>query len=332
MRLLTNSMRRKFSACPRAHQFAYVMMRRPLHESDALAFGSLIHRALEAWWSHEPEHRRLAALHSVASEAENGADPYTMATARALIEGYDREYRSQDLEAVLVETEFKAPLMNPETGGVSKTWILSGKIDAIAKEPSGRLVIVEHKTTSSDLDPTSDYWPKLAIDGQVSGYYLGAKAIGYDVEDCVYDVIRKPSLRPYKATPADKIQYKKDGTPYAGTRLADETPEEWESRLLADIEERPDRYFARKRVARLESDMQDYLFDMWAVGRNIADSERLGRFSRNPDSCSGFGTCEYFPVCSGMASITDDTMFKTLETEHPELSPEQAALEAAFKE
>lgn len=319
--LLTNSMRRKFASCPRAYQFAYSMLRRPATESDAMAFGTLVHKALESWWLAEPEHRRLAALHTLQSEHEQGrCDAYALATARALMDGYERQYRHQDLETLCVEVQYTAPLMNPETSGVSKTWELSGKIDAIAKEPSGRVVIIEHKTTSSDLDPTSDYWPRLAIDGQVSGYYLGAKAIGYDVEDCIYDVIRKPSIKPYKKTPEDKVRLKKDGTPYADTRLQDESPDEYEERLAQDIAERPERYYARKRVARLESDMLDYLYDVWAVGRNIAEAERLGRFPRNPDSCSGYGTCEYFPVCSGMASIEDLGLYRKLETANPELA------------
>jgi hypothetical protein len=358
MKLLTNSIRRKFGACPRAYQHAYVLLRRPAVEHEALAFGTLTHKALEAWWSHTPEHRRLAALHILSVEAEKeGADPYQLATCRALIEGYDSQWEHQDLDPVVVETEFQAPLMNPETGGVSKTWILSGKIDAIAREKdTGRLVIVEHKTTTADLDPTSDYWPKLAIDGQVSGYYLGARTLGYEVEDCVYDVIRKPGIRPSQIPLVDEDGVKivldgnynrvktKDGKKWREsgstaegytlqTRM--ETAEEYEARLLADIAERPDRYYARKRVARLESDMQEYLYDMWAVGRNIADAERLGRFSRNPDSCSGFGTCEYFGVCSGVESLNDDRLFKTLESATPELSTqsiEQLALEAAFKE
>ena len=323
MKLLTNSIRRKFGACPRAYQHAYVMLRRPAKDHEALAFGTLVHKALESWWLGSKEHRRLAALETLDMEREAGkCDPYQHATARALMDAYDRMYEHQELETVAVEAGFTAPLMNPETNGVSKTWALSGKIDAIARETAtGRLVIVEHKTTSADLDPTSDYWPKLAIDGQVSGYYLGAYSLGHDVQDCVYDVIRKPTIKPRKATPAESRKYTKAGALYAGQYETDETPEEWEVRLAQDIADRPDRYFARKRVVRTESDMEDYLFDMWAVGRNIADAEKLGRYPRNPDSCSGFGTCEYFPVCSGMASIDDPVLYKTIETPNPELAP-----------
>ena len=172
----------------------------------------------------------------------------------------------------------------PETGGVSKTWVLAGKIDAIAKDKAtGKHIIVEHKTTSQDIGPGSDYWKKLPIDGQVSGYYVGASTLGYEVDVCLYDVIRKPTIRPYKATPEENRKYKKDGTLYAGQHEHDEDPHEWEARLMADIAERPDYYFQRVEVVRSESDLSDYLFDMWAVGakcgcrahRAVGRSERL---------------------------------------------------------
>ena len=88
---------------------------------------------------------------------------------------------------------------------------------------------------------------------------------------------------------------------------------------MADIAERPDYYFQRVEVVRSESDLSDYLFDMWAVGREIADAERMGRFSRNPQACSVFGTCEYFDVCTGCASLDDVTLYKKIETPNPEL-------------
>ena len=69
------------------------------------------------------------------------------------------------------------------------------KIDAIAKDKAtGKHIIVEHKTNLPRTSgPGSDYWKKLPIDGQVSGYYVGASTLGYEVDVCLYDVIRKPT-------------------------------------------------------------------------------------------------------------------------------------------
>jgi hypothetical protein len=304
-------MRSKFNACHRAYKIAYVDMVRPVKASDALTFGTAMHALLEAYWGGQE---------SIALTRND----YDDVTLRCLYEGYKARWETEDAERyerVGAEFGFEVPLMNPETGGVSKTWKLAGKIDAIAKDrTTGRHIIVEHKTTSQDIGPGSDYWKKLPIDGQVSGYYVGAQSIGYEVDVCLYDVIRKPTIRPYKATPEENRKYKKDGTLYAGQHEFDESLDEWKERLMADIAERPDYYFARVEVVRMESDLAEYLYDMWAVGREIADAERTGRFSRNPNACSVFGSCEYFDVCTGCASLQDDTLFKKIDTPNPELT------------
>ena len=311
-RKLTNSMRSKFNACHRAYKIAYVDLIRPAKASEALTFGTAMHALLEAYWTGaNPDFSKTTG------------DEFKDKTLIALYDGYIEKWGLKDYlnyERIDAEIGFEAPLMNPETGGVSKTWVLAGKIDAIAKDKTtGKHIIVEHKTTSQDIGPGSDYWKKLPIDGQVSGYYVGASTLGYDVDVCLYDVIRKPTIKPYKATPEENRKYKKDGTLYAGQHETDETPDEWYARLKADIAERPEYYFQRIEVVRSESDLSDYLFDMWAVGREIADAERIGRWSRNPNACSVYGSCEYFDVCTGCASLDDVTLFRKAETPNEEL-------------
>ena len=311
-RKLTNSMRSKFNACHRAYKIAYVDLIRPAKASEALTFGTAMHALLEAYWTGaNPDFSKTTG------------DEFKDKTLIALFDGYVEKWGAKDYlnyERIGAEIGFEAPLMNPETGGTSKTWVLAGKIDAIAKDKStGKHIIIEHKTTSQDIGPGSDYWKKLPIDGQVSGYYVGASTLGYDVDVCLYDVIRKPTIKPYKATPEESRKYKKDGTLYAGQHETDETPDEWYSRLKKDIAERPEYYFQRIEVVRSESDLSDYLFDMWAVGREIADAERIGRWSRNPNACSIYGSCEYFDVCTGCASLDDVTLFRKAETPNEEL-------------
>lgn len=331
IRRLTNSMRSKFAACHRAYRLEYVDLKRPAIPSEALSFGTAMHSLLEHYWKRE-------GFNNVST-----GDEFRDVTLRELFDGYVRRWLDEDLEKyepVGAEVYFESPLMNPETGGISKTWKLAGKIDAIARErATGKIVIVEHKTTSQDIGPGSDYWKKIPIDGQVSGYYVGAQVNGYDAQDCVYDVIRKPALRPSSSVPVldddglkivvDEVTgervMKKDGTPrqsaVEGMKLLtrEELPEEYAVRLRDDIYARPDYYFQRLSVARSEDDLVEYLYDMWAVGREIADAERMGRFSRNPNACSMYGQCEYFDVCTGCASIDDVTLFRTAESPNEEL-------------
>lgn len=335
LRKLTNSMRSKFASCHRAYRIAYVDLYRPAVEADALSFGTSVHALLENYWNGTGRVRLPAPA--------EGLSDYRDATIRALFNGYVDRYEASDSEKYEIvgsEIGFEAPLMNPETGALSKTWVLAGKIDAIAREKStGKTVIIEHKTTSQDIGPGSDYWRKIPIDGQVSGYYVGAKVNGYDAGNCVYDVLRKPTIKPSSSIPVlddDGLKMvvdettgervmKKDGSPRQsagdGMKLLtrEETVGEWYDRLTADIASRPDYYYARLDVARSSDDLAEYLFDMWAVGREIADAERLGRFSRNPQACSVYGTCEYFDVCTGCASLDDPTLYKKIDTPNPEL-------------
>ena len=177
-------------------------------------------------------------------------------------------------------------------------------------------LVVEHKTTSSDITPGSTYWRKLTLDTQVS-QYLGATE---GVEGMLYDVIRKPGIKPFKATPEADRKYTKAGTLYAAQRERDETPEEFSVRLRADISEGPNKYYARGIIVRLPSERTEAARDTWLVAGSIRESMRLDAWPRNPGSCDAYGrTCDYWAVCAGETTIQDDTRFRTAETPHEEL-------------
>jgi hypothetical protein len=234
------------------------------------------------------------------------ADPFDLARAEAMIRGYDARWSAEPYEVLAVEAEFRAPLVNPETGAASRTWQRGGKIDAIARDSAGRILVVEHKTASEDIAPGSPYWRRLSMDGQVSGYFLGADALGFPAEACLYDVLAKPKLRPYEVS-------KKRAEP--------ETPEEFRARCLAAIAEDPNAYFRRGEVVRLQAEAEEALFDDWQTAQQMREAERLGRFPRNPDACMKWGRpCDFFDVCAGEASIDDPSRFRRSEHVNPELA------------
>jgi hypothetical protein len=249
------------------------------------------------------------------------ADPFELARAEAMLRGYDARWGDEQYETLAVEVEFFTSLRNPETGAASRTWRLGGKIDAIVRDESGRVLIVEHKTAAAEIGPGSEYWKRLRLDGQVSIYYEGARSLGFDVEGCLYDVLAKPALRPYKATPPESRKYTKDGRLYATQRDRDETPEEYRARLIDAIAEDPTGYYQRGEVVRLESEMADALHDVWQLAKQIRESELAKRYPRNPDSCASYGrTCPYFAACCGEASLDDSSLFRRSEAAHAELS------------
>lgn len=328
LQLLTNSRRNSFGSCHRKHYYEYELCVRPISDADSLRFGSLVHYGLEAWflniWQGAELALREAQAAILAHTAKEKADAFSQATALVMLEAYSNRWQSSGFEVLAVEQHFEIPLVNPDTNGVSRTFRLAGKIDAIVKLPDGRVVIVEHKTSGEDIGPDARYWTKLAIDGQVSGYYMGAKALGYEVEGCVYDVLRKPTIRPYKATPVEARKYTKEGKLYANQRENDETVEEWTERLRADITGHDDKFFRRLEVPRLDADLVDYLSDMWAVAREIADAQNSGRWPKNPRSCDIYSGCPFFEVCAGRESIENPHRFQKTVI-HRELVIEGAA-------
>lgn len=306
MNLLTKSRVQSYRACPRLHKLRYEEGYRPVREAEVLRFGSLFHGALEPWWLAAAEGADGPERFEAARSALVGeADPYDRAKAEALLYGYTVQWATYPCTVLGVEVEFRCPVLNPSTGAASRTWGLGGKIDALIRDADGRVLIVEHKTSSEDISVASSYWRRLRMDGQISAYYQGARALGHDVWGCLYDVIRKPGEKPLKANTR---------------RAVDETPDEYRMRIVKAIDEDPARYFQRGEVVRLESDMEEHSFDLWQTARSIRESELAARWPRNPDACTRWGReCEFLSVCTGEADIHDPLLFRRVENVHQEL-------------
>lgn len=344
--LLTASRMRCFRACPRLHQLRYVEGWRPTVEAEALRFGTLIHTGLEAWLSWHrfagaSEHAEALALDAItaALQAIQGRafDEFEQARAEELLSGYDAWWgvKMDEYEVLGAELEYRAPLLNPATMRASRTWQLGGKIDGILRRRSdGRVLVMEHKTTSDAIESDADnYWSTLALDGQISGYVIGAEALGYQVDEILYDVIRKVGQRPKRATPEAERKYRQPKGPdektwapndprllYATQRLYDETPDEYRARIREEIQAAPERYFQRRVIARTESQIRDYLQDAWQLGRGMADMAADGYAPRNPDACHRFGACSMWSVCGVGAHPSDfPTEFRQSSDVNPEL-------------
>jgi hypothetical protein len=326
-KLLTHSRLSTFRECGRKHDLKYRQGFRPVREEEALRLGSLIHVGLEAWWKAQQtgDDRLEAALAAVRAER---MEPFDVPRIETLLAGYEARWggdMSDFDEVVAVEKEFTAPLLNPETWHPSNTYELGGKVDLIGRK-AGRVRIGEHKTTSERIDSDDDhYWQKLAMDHQLSIYVVGAETLGFKVDECVYDVIRKPLLRPYIETPDEKKKYTKEGKLYANQHASDETPDEFGARLAEEVNGNLNAYYQRRVVPRMNSQIEDFLADTWATARNIREQELAGRAPRNPDACWRFGGCAFWNVCANGENINESAAFVKVENVHPELTQREVA-------
>jgi hypothetical protein len=334
LRVITNSEMQTRRRCAREHHFAYVLGYRTVAVEEALRVGAAIHVGLEAIWRGEPLETAFALA---MADAE---DSYEAAKLRVMLRGYVARWGDDHMDVVVgVEREFRAPLVNPETGAPSKTYELGGKIDVLL---SNRFI--EHKTTSQDIGLGSAYWKRLTLNSQVSTYYAGAKSLGVEVQECIYDVLKKPALRPRQVPLRDENGKKivlneagkriptKDGKKWRETGDAQlgytlqtrlETVEEYEERLVAEVSDHPDQYYQRGTVVRLEEEEKEAMQDAWQIARAMREDELAGRAPRNSDACERYGKmCPYFDVCCGHASLDDITRFVRVANVHQELSEE----------
>lgn len=164
-------------------------------------------------------------------------------------------------------------------------------------------LVIEHKTTSDDIAQGSKYWALLTIATQASQYMVGARALGFEPDGLLYDLLRKPALKPLEVN---------------SKRSEPETPEAYRVRCLEAIAEDPDKYYQRGVVIRLEEEEKDAAYDAWQTAEQIRLSRNSGRWPRNTGACDAYHRlCDYFPICSGMATETDLRYEKTQA--HPEL-------------
>ncbi len=325
--LLTHTRMSTLKQCFRKHYYRFEVGITKSSEAKALRMGSAIHLGLEYWGKGRSVDDAVVAIrNSYADTPEWALDHLDewfteCETIVALICGYYWYYANDDLVILDTESVFQIPLENPD-GGKSLLFDLGGKRDAKARLVDGRIALMEHKSCSEDIAPGSDYWLRLRIDQQISLYYMAGQQDETDKPETVlYSVIRKPSIQRLLATPEEKRKFKKDGTLYANQREEDQTPTEFGERLLADIGERPDFYYQRKEIPRLDADIETFRHELWQTQKTIRQCQLNSHWFRNV-SFNTCPYCEFKDLCyNDMYPIGDETPtgFIRLGDVHPEL-------------
>lgn len=274
--LLTASRMGALLSCPRKHYWRYeVGLRSTTSDAAALRFGTAWHAAMEARWRGAGFEEALAAALNTATGST--LDEMQASMLAGLLDGYFARYPAGDeIGSVQPEAQFAFSLEG------SRTFDVAGKIDGIALLKDGRHALVEHKTTSDSLDSASDYWTRLRFNGQVLQYVDAARRSGWSIETVIYDVVRKPAIRPKK----------------------NESIEDYSKRLADDCRERPDFYFARREVAILDQDLAEFAAQRRAIGMSIlnyrATQKRVARPEQAWPRCVSTmdcRLCEYASFC-----------------------------------
>lgn len=349
---LTNSQLTCAATCLRKHQIAYLYAIRPASDAAPLRFGKAWHDALDRRAKGAEVETNVALIRAAYDLSMTGAEErdadlaYERETLCVLFRLYVWRWADADASKTVLASEeaFQVPIVNPDTGRASRNFVYAGKIDRRVVL-GGRHALEENKTTSDDIDPESDYWRRLRVDTQIARYVLAARHLGHPIDTVLYDVVRKPGMRPsgVPLTDAEGIKivldangervrtkdgkkFRETGDTAAGYTLQTrpETPDEWANRLHKAIAENPDRYFARREIPRTNSDLDEARRDLWDMAQVVNSCDTGDRWPRNSSACIGFGRCQYLDLCSSNWRPEDGTVppgFVRLTDSHQELIP-----------
>lgn len=326
--LITNSSKKSFLACPAYFDYVYNQGYRPSEKARNLSYGTCVHHGLEYFWKNKddataPEDSSSRAILSARS---SGLNEYDVLEIGLLVLSYGIYWENfaKKCKVIKVEHAFDLELVNPSNGKAAKTWRRAGKIDVIIEDPFGKICVVEHKTSSEYVAENSVYRSRLDMDPQITIYLDAAREIGLNAEYCLYDVIHKPFIKPFKAKELSKVKLKKDGSPRKGEKLFDESLEDYKERLIEDIKNKPNDYFKHFQIRRSKYEMERSRYDIYTTVFMIETLKKSGYFPRNADSCHRFGKkCEYIPVCNGSVDLKNSSMYKYV-TPHSELLEESS--------
>lgn len=232
---LSNSRIQCFKSCRRAFELKYVENVVPVQSAEPLARGKSYHEKVEA---------------ILKGEEPEWDDPKTDAMALAF-----QKYVLPKLEGIeAVEEWFEKELPDGNS--------IVGRCDGRLK--SG--VLVEHKTTSADLDEA--YIAGLQNDEQILTYMWA-----YGVNNILYTVCKTPSIRQKK----------------------DESEEDFRERCLEWYDTDTELKIGTIDVYRSPEEIEEFSKDLNAIADEIKNCQR---FYRVPAHCMKWGRpCEYMSIC-----------------------------------
>ncbi len=267
--------------------------------------------------------------------------------------------QAEDIETIAREVHFERQVNN--------LYGRRGKIDQIIRW-GDRLLLGEYKSTSQPIDSGSVFWGQLRLATQPTLYILEARraqlagkleSFGITATDplisgVLYDVWKKPTIRPKKLTQAESKKFVESGEYFvekfeihrdtcqpaimtinqtaidftnpdkvtlgkkAGVFAIRETPEMFGARLLADIREEPEKYFARKEIPRSDLELAQLDAEYDNIARITYFMARRNLWYRNENQCTARYRCSMHPICLNNLDVSSGLVpdrFKCLNKE-----------------
>lgn len=229
---------RLFKSCRRAYELKYIEGLEPIDTSTALEVGRSYHSKIEELY-------------------RNGSfDDSDFSKTSAMAKAYEI-YVYPKLKVGSVEEWFSYELPHGHSVG--------GRVDGVAENG----YLVEHKTTSSNLD---EYEYGLEWDEQIPCYMLA-----YGTNKMMYTIIQKPTIRLKKS----------------------ETEEEFYHRMVDWYSENTDSKIRCIEITRSEEFLEEFRNELTKMCDEMERAEEQNLMYRNPAYCHHWNRmCEYAQICN----------------------------------
>ena len=173
---------------------------------------------------------------------------------------------------------------------------------------------------------------RLQADGELRDWGITPK--DPPIYGVLFDVFHKPQISPKKLTQKDskefvetgqycgqefKIGYNIDGVNFKvndviveiehgkkeGTFAIRETPEMYGARLLQDISERPEFYFARREVARTTPDFERFQRELLSMYQTMRLMKKHNGWYHCDNQCEATFRCQYMSICYADKDVSE---------------------------
>lgn len=154
-----------FYRCPRLYYYRHILGLVSAGVSPALQFGSLLHAALEVWYTTRDPVATLTAVDEYEDFTEPDDDHRTRGRARVTIAEYIELFHEESLQMLLTETPFDLE----DSDGFRYGGVMDGLVMW-----HGKLWALDHKSTARGGET---FWDQFFMSPQMTGYTWAASSL-----------------------------------------------------------------------------------------------------------------------------------------------------------
>jgi hypothetical protein len=205
-----------------------------------------------------------------------------------------------DYDWVRNEEPFEIGVVGPDGEVLSGVRVIGYADSVLIRKKDGKKVVRECKTTASQILGYGPYWGRLGIDGQI-GLYANA----FNVDTVIYDVLRKPQIRPSKVDKALAMKLNETKQP-----TGDQILQAYTLRVCELIAKEPVAFHQWRPIHITPLDHEVAARNLYDSVRHLQFAEESGCFPMHPGSCTNYSGCKFLDVCCGRADINDPVRFR----------------------